>query len=76
MSEKNKRKTKQSQNTYNIMLILDDMGSELSIHLSKSIAKMVLYHILFFPLIPYSILFFPIISHHILSSHIISYCII
>ena len=40
MSEKNKGKTKQSDNPYNILLILDDMASDMSMHQSESIKKL------------------------------------
>ena len=37
MSEINKGKTKQSDNPYNILLILDDMASDMSMHLQLNI---------------------------------------
>lgn len=40
MTEKNKGKTKQSQNPYNILLILDDMASDISMHHSETIKKL------------------------------------
>ena len=40
MTLKNKGKTKQSQNPYNILIILDDMASDISMHHSESIKKL------------------------------------
>ena len=40
MSDKNKGKTSQSQHPYNVILILDDMASDISLHHSKSIKKL------------------------------------
>ena len=40
MSEINQSKTKQSDKPYNVLLILDDMGSDMSFHNSKSIKKL------------------------------------
>ena len=40
MTLKNKGKTKQSQNPYNILIILDDLASDMSMHLSGSIKKL------------------------------------
>ena len=40
MTLKNKGKTKQSQNPYNVLLILDDMASDISMHHSESIKKL------------------------------------
>ena len=40
MTLKNKGKTKQSENPYNILIILDDMASDISMHHSESIKKL------------------------------------
>ena len=40
MSEINQSKTNQSDKPYNVLLILDDMGSDMSFHNSKSIKKL------------------------------------
>ena len=40
MTLKNKGKTKQSQNPYNVLLILDDMASDISMHHSESIKNL------------------------------------